>query len=192
MSHRHSRHLSVYLLLIAVIICSAAGRANAADAKPPAKPKAPPSRPWLDMDYGPVISTTIESAYPQRNITQKGIAIRLDQKSQTYVLFDQDLFRYSLAWTGGFIDFRGVLYDGVHRVWPSTIGEPIFGTSLTPGWASATGNFDDPRPRYKSTEYTKESDDWKNRPYGPLPHTHAKYKGLFLHGQQVILSYTVS
>jgi hypothetical protein len=144
------------------------------------------------MDYGPTLSASIESAYPQRNITQKGIAIRLDQKSQTYVLFDQDLFRYSLAWTGGFIDFHGVLYDGVHRVWPSTVGEPIVGTSLAPGWASAAGNFDDPRPRYKSTEYTKESDDWKNRPYGPLPHAHAQYKGLYLHREQVILSYTIS
>jgi len=162
-------------------------------ADPPAapKPKPPPPKPWLDMDRGPLVCATIESAYPHRNITQKGLAIRLDEKSNTWVLFDEDLFRYSLAWTGGFIDWKGVLFDGEHRVWPSAVGQPIFGADLAPGW-SHNGNFDDPRPRYKSTEYTKESDAWKNRPYGPLPHDHAQFKGLYLHGNQVILSYTVN
>ena len=156
-----------------------------------AKPKSPPAKPWLDMDYGPVLSTTIESAYPQRNITQKGIAIRLDATTQTYVLFDEDLLRYSLAWTGGPIDWNSVLYNGNHQVWPAAIGEFISGIRLAPGWAKA-GNFDDPRAHYKSTDYKKESSDWQNRPYGPLPHDHAQYKGLYLSGQQVILSYTVA
>jgi hypothetical protein len=152
--------------------------------------KAPPPKPWLEMDYGPTLSASIESAYPNRNITQKGIAIRLDAKSQTYVLFDEDLLRYSLAWTGGFIDFKSVLYDGTHRVWPSVVGQPIFGSSVGPGWGHG-GSFDDPRTRYPSTDYTKESKDWQNRPYGPLSHDHAQYTGLYLHGQQVILAYTV-
>jgi len=142
------------------------------------------------MDRGPVVCATIESAYPQRNISEKGIAIRLDEKSQTWVLFDEDLFRYSLAWTGGFIDWNGVLFNGEHRVWPKAVGQPLFGASLAPGWAY-NGSFDDPRTHYKSTEYTRESDAWKNRAYGPLPHDHAQYKGLYLHDQQVILSYTV-
>ncbi|MDB5318571.1 MAG: Cytochrome c [Phycisphaerales bacterium] len=177
------RNLAVFVL--AVLALPALGQQPAA-----IKPKTPPPKLWLEMDRGPVVSATIESAYPQRNITQKGIAIRLDEKSQAYVLFDEDLFRYSIAWTGGFIDFKGVLFDGQHRVWPSVVGQPIFGTSLAPGWGH-NGNFDDPRTRYKSTEYTKESEEWKNRPYGPLPHEHAQYKGLYFHGQQVILSYTV-
>jgi hypothetical protein len=143
------------------------------------------------MDRGPVVSATIESAYPERNISEKGIAIRLDEKSQTWILFDEDLFRYSLAWSGGFIDWKGVLFDGEHRVWPRTLGHPIFGASLIPGW-SHNGSFEDPRKHYPSTEYTKESDAWKNRPYGPLPHDHTQYKGLYLHGQQVILSYTIN
>jgi hypothetical protein len=162
--------------------------AQVSRAKPPAKLQ---PKPWLEMDYGPTLSASIESAYPARHITQKGIAIRLDAKSQTYVLFDEDLLRYSLAWTGGFIDFHGVLFDGIHRVWPSVVGQPIFGTPLAPGWAKA-GSFDDPRPRFKSTDYTKESADWQNRAYGPLPHEHAQYKGLYLHNDQVILSYTIA
>ena len=40
-------------------------------AKPAApKPKPASQKPWIKMDYGPTISTTIESAYPARNITQ--------------------------------------------------------------------------------------------------------------------------
>src|SRR6478672_397382 len=97
-------------ILLALLALPALGQAS--NAKPAAKP-------WLEMDYGPTLSASIESAYPARNITQKGIAIRLDAKTQTYVLFDEDLLRYSLAWSGGFIDFHSVLYDGVHRVWPS-------------------------------------------------------------------------
>src|SRR5436190_21982895 len=93
-------------------------------AQQPAKPKPAPARPWVQMDRGPALAATIESTYPTRNISQKGIAIALDEKSQTYVLFDEDLCRYSLAWTGGFIDWKGVLLDGQHRVWPSTVGQP--------------------------------------------------------------------
>src|SRR5207253_2140111 len=125
--------------------------ALAADGPKPAagvatKPKPPSARPWVDMDRGPTMTATIESAYPARNITQKAIAVRLDAKSQTYVMFDEDLCRYSLAWTGGFIDWKGVVFDGGHRVWPSAIGRPIFGLPLTPGWAKA-GTFEDPRTR---------------------------------------------
>lgn len=155
-----------------------------------AKPKPAPAKPWLEMDYGPVLSATIESSYPQRNITQKGIAIRLDAKSQAYVLFDEDLLRYSLAWNDGFIDWNGVLFNGNHQVWPAAVGNFICGTNLAPGWAKA-GSFDDPRTHYKSTDYKKESKEWQDRAYGPLPHEWAQYKGRYLNGQQVILSYTV-
>jgi hypothetical protein len=175
----------VLLSLAAVLLVSSTS------AQQPAPAKAPAPKPWLEMDYGPTLSASIESSYPTRNIAQKGIAIRLDADSQTYVLFDEDLCRYALAWTGGFIDYKGVLFDGTHRVWPATAGRPIFGTSLVPGWAKA-GDFEDPRPRFRSTEYTKEQGDWLNRPYGPLPRDHARYKGLYLNGQQVVLSYTVS
>src|SRR5262249_33286579 len=32
--------------------------------------------------------------------------------------------------------------------------------------------------------------DPRPEPYGPLDHSHARYKGLYLHGEKVILSYT--
>lgn len=159
-------------------------------AQSPLNPKAKP-KPWLEMDYGPTLSASIESSLPERQITQKAIAIRLDPETQTYFLFDEDLLRYSVATTGGLIDFKGVLFDGTHRTWPTVAGDEIFGTRLTPGWADRSGSFTDPRPRFKSTDYKPQPAHWQNRPYGPLPREHAQYKGLYLHGQQAILSYTV-
>src|SRR4051812_24269659 len=143
------------------------------------------------MDYGPTLSASIESSVPERNITQKAIVIRLDAESQTYVLFDEDLLRCAVTMTGGLIDFKGVLFDGSHRTWPTVTGDEIFGTHLAPGWADPNGSFNDPRPRFKSTDYKPQPTHWQNRAYGPLPRDHAQYKGLYLHGQQVILSYTV-
>src|SRR5438034_9239942 len=33
--------------------------------------------------------------------------------------------------------------------------------------------------------------DPRSKPYGPLPHDWAKYKGLYVHGNRVVLHYTV-
>jgi hypothetical protein len=177
--------LSGFVGVVLLGVAVALGQTPAA--KPPKKA---PAKPWAEMDYGPVLSATIESSYPQRNITQKGIAVRLDAKMPAYVLFDEDLMRYSLAWTGGPIDWNGVLFNGNHQVWPAAVGDFIYGTNLGPGWAKA-GSFDDPRTHYKSTDYKKESKEWQDRAYGPLPHEQAQYRGRYLNGQQVILSYTV-
>jgi hypothetical protein len=158
--------------------------------KPPTSGKPPAPKPWLEMDYGPVISATLESGYPARNVTQKGVLIRLDEASQAHVLFDADLLRYSVAYEGGSIDWRGVLFDGAHRTWASVAGRPIFGLSLAPGWGTG-GDFADPRVRYPSTDYVKGSKEWENRAYGPLPRGHGQYKGMYFHGQRAVLSYTV-
>src|SRR5687768_3979031 len=117
--------------LLYLMVCPGAARAQGA--KPP--PKKP--TPWLEMDYGPVLAASIESPLPTRNMTQKGLAIRVngDRTPATYVLFDVDLLRYSAAWTGELIDWKGVLFDGSHRTWASAAGEPVFGNPLLPGWA---------------------------------------------------------
>lgn len=141
---------------------------------------APPKtgKPWLDMDYGPYLTASIESSNPERNIAQKGIAIKLGKDKTSYVVFDTDLMRYSVGWTGSFLNFKGVAYDGSHGTWPAVTGAQIFGTRLRPGWAKE-GSFEDPRKKYEGTGY------------GPLPRDWAKYRGLYLHNQRVILSYTV-
>ena len=131
-------------------------------------------KPYIDMDYGPFLSMTIEADGPGRNIAYKGVMVTLDEETQTYALFDEDLMRVVAAWTGGKINWRSVIYDGSHGTHPAIVGQQLFGNSVRPGW-STDGNFDDPR----------------ERPYGPLPHKDAHYKGLYLHDGRVVFKYTV-
>src|SRR5258706_2670524 len=147
-------------------------------------------KPWATMDYGPTLSASVESSLPSRTMTPKGIVIRLPSTKPAYVLFDTDLLRYSCAWTGEMIDWHGVLFDGSHRTWPAVAGDQVFGNSMMPGWARG-GSFEDPRARFPSTDYATPPPSWQRRGYGPLPRDLAQYKGLYLYGQQVILSYTV-
>jgi glucose/arabinose dehydrogenase len=151
----------------------------------------PSAKPWLAMDRGPYFTASIESSIPERSMSSKGLAIRVNEAAPAYVVFDTDLLRYSVGWTGGSIDYHSVVFDGSHRTWPKVVGDQLFGTRMAPGWAHA-GSFDDPRQRFASTDYTEQPATWRNRAYGPLPHDWAQYKGLYLYGQQVVLSYTVS
>lgn len=130
--------------------------------------------PWVDMDYGPFLSMTIEAEGPGRNIAYKGVMVTLDEATQTYALFDEDLMRVAAAWTGGKLNWRSVVYDGSHGTHPSMVGRQMFGTRVQPGW-SLTGDFADPR----------------EMPYGPLPRGIAHYKGLYVHEDRVVFEYTV-
>lgn len=124
---------------------------------------------WSKTDLGQFLRATIDTP-GQR--TPHAIAIKVGANNEAAVCFDTDLLRYSAAWTAGFVRTHGQRYGLISPLTP--VGEIQFGTASVPGWAS-NGSLDDPRPRH----------------LGPLPRTHAKYKGLYLHGQRVILSYTV-
>jgi len=75
---------------------------------------APSGKPWLEMDRGPYLTASIESSIPEKSMTPKGVAIRVDAHTPAYVVFDTDLLRYSVGWTGGSLDFHGVDFDGAH------------------------------------------------------------------------------
>ncbi len=155
----------------------------------------PTGREWVDMDYGPFLTASIEAPRPEGNIAYKGIALKMDKvygpPSSEALIFDTDLLRYSVGWKGevpadrvqdtfeerswnDFIDLKGVVFDGTHQTHPEIKGEPIFANPKAPGWARA-GSFEDPR----------------ELPYGPLPRSWAHYKGLYLYENRVIFSYTV-
>jgi cytochrome c551/c552 len=136
------------------------------------------AKPWDEMDYGPYFSMTVEAPTPKGNITQKGLVIQLDEDAR--VLFDTDLLRYSAGWTGGVINWKSVIYDGSHNSHPSIVGRQIFANPLAPGWANAEGSLVD--DRFVGRD---------GRRFGPLAHEHARWKGLYLHGDQVVLNYTV-
>jgi putative heme-binding domain-containing protein len=143
--------------------------------------------PWVSMNYGPSLMATVEVG-DRGDFAYKGIAVRLDagpggvSRGRHWMLFDHDTLRAVAAWSGeGFLDWNGINFNGRHQVHPRVVGRVRFANPPGPGWAEpATGTFDDPRPRGRD-----------GKPYGPLPRSWARYKGLYHYGQQAILSYTV-
>jgi sugar lactone lactonase YvrE len=82
----------------------------------------------------------------------------------------------SAAWTGGFLQLKGVAFDGAHGPNPQVGGNVHVMTSPGPGWARpGTTDFKDPRAK----------------PFGPLPKDWMHYKGLYRSGDRVIFSYSV-
>jgi putative heme-binding domain-containing protein len=144
--------------------------------------------PWMAMDYGPSLANTYEVGGPGPNIAYKGIAVRLDagaggvSRGRSWALFDHDTLRFAAAWTGeGFIDWKGIHFNGQHQVHPKLIGERHVENPVGPGWADPeTGSFEDPRPRGRD-----------GRPYGPLPRKWAQFKGTYAYGDQTVIAYTV-
>jgi mono/diheme cytochrome c family protein len=141
---------------------------------------------YQQMDFGPALLWTLQAA--KDNIAQKGVAIRLDagpggvSHGTDWMLYDHDTLRVAAAWSGGgFVDWKGIAFDGSHQTHTSIAGTAAFVNPPGPGWAHpVTGSWQDPRPLGRDS-----------RPYGPLPRDWARYRGLFLHGSQAVLSYTV-
>lgn len=144
--------------------------------------------PWMTMDYGPSLMNTYEVGGPGPNIAYKGIAVRLDtgaggvSRGKSWAVFDHDTLRFAAAWTGdGFIDWKGIHFNGQHQVHPKLIGTRHVENPVGPGWADPqTGSFRDPRFRGRD-----------NRPYGPLPRTWAQFRGTYAYGDQTVIAYTV-
>jgi len=126
--------------------------------------------PWDATDLGPFHAGCFKV---NGQITAKGIAIKVgDKESPATVLFDPELLRVSAAWTGGFIKFPGGRGGLEGQIAPG--GEVKFFTPYLPG-VSAAEIGDDPRDRHQ----------------GNLPADVAKYRGLYVHGDKVILRYTI-
>ncbi len=144
--------------------------------------------PWAAMDYGPSLMNTYEVGGAGPNIAYKGIAVRLDagaggvSRGKHWALFDHDTMRYAAAWAGeGFIDWKGIHFNGQHQVHPKLAGEVQFANPVGPGWADpATGSFKDPRFLGRD-----------KRPYGPLPKAWTAFRGVYSFGDQTIIAYTV-
>ena len=135
---------------------------------------------WFEqMKIGPAWSNTFAAAggggRPQAAAV-KGILI--DLGDDTKALFDTETLRVVSAYKGG-VRWGGTPWTGDHGklVAIDNSGDrTFFSTPAGPGWADASGNFDDKRP--------KELFGWGNL-------EHAKYKGFFRNGKKIILSYEV-
>ena len=125
------------------------------------------------MDLGPFHSATFKIPELGDQITAKGIAIKIGTREEpATMLFDTELLRVTAFWTGGFIEFprgRGGLEGQTRQA-----GRLLFGTKYGPGWVE------------KSV-----TEDLRQNHQGHLPAGLAKWRGLYLNGEHVTLSYTV-
>jgi hypothetical protein len=125
----------------------------------------------LQKDF-PFQVACIGAQFPKDNIAMKGVAIRL--ANDAAVVFDTDLLRLGAGWTGGFINTRGVVFDGAHGEHPSLVGDQKFGSAPVSGIGTEDGQFTDARPE----------------PFGPVDRQLAHWEGLHVNGMDVLLNYT--
>jgi glucose/arabinose dehydrogenase len=129
-----------------------------------------------DMDYGPFLSSTLSRSKSEKDadiLAFKAISIKAGKDAT--LCFDTDLLRMAAGWTGGFLDLSLTHLTTSKGSFPTRAGGVLkFSTKVGPGWAKGE-DFKDPRPDAR----------------GPLPRDWAQYKGLYLDGDKVILSYSV-
>ncbi|MFZ9855750.1 MAG: DUF6797 domain-containing protein, partial [Limisphaerales bacterium] len=123
---------------------------------------------------GPFWSGTVMLA-KDKAAAMKGVAITLGSQKKAYVVYDLDTLRLAAAWTGEFLEFGNTLTKIEWPPPPSIKGALAFTTANEPGWSGPKESQVDPR----------------GKPQGPLPKDWAHYSGLYVNGDQVVLSYTV-
>lgn len=126
------------------------------------------------MDHGPFFTSNVE--FGKTNTALKVVTLRLSDgtnREAAAVAFDTMTLRWAAAWTGGFLHLpKG--RDGLEGV-PIPRGNLAWTTPVVPGWG-LSNDFKDPRP----SVYQRLPDDW------------AKWRGLHLQGDKVVLDYTVA
>jgi hypothetical protein len=126
-----------------------------------------------EMDYGACIAATV--GVEKDHVVPKGLVIRVSKDPEACVLFDTELLRVAAAWTGGWLHLAGRAYADDSNDFPWMKGEGVLSTARAPGWAK-DGSFEDPRPAPGD---------------GPLPRDWARYRGLYVHGDRVVIAYSV-
>ena len=133
---------------------------------------------WEAMDYGPFLSMTLNLGNAENgheHPVYKATVVRLgDKEHPVYVAYDTELMRVAAAWSGGWINGDGVIFNGNHHAQPKPKGDIFLTTSELPGWA-VDGKFEDPRPDKR----------------GPMPQDVMKFGGIYRNGNQVVLKYSV-
>ncbi|MCH1506499.1 MAG: DUF1592 domain-containing protein [Verrucomicrobiales bacterium] len=138
------------------------------------------------MNFGPMLDWTYQVA--PGNIAYKAIAIRLDDgpggvsKGRHWMVYDHDTMRVAAAWSGDkFVDWKGIAFDQSHGTHTSIVGEKTLVNPVGPGWANpADGSWADPRFLGRD-----------GKPYGPLPREWTHFKGQYIHGNKIVIKYTV-
>lgn len=151
-------------------------------------PQPPDRSEWLRMDYGPNQVMTMEIGDDGENFAYKGNAMRLDAgpggvaQGRHWMVFDFDTLRVAAAWSGEeFIDWNSIHFNGNHGVHPRLAGDLHLANPTGPGWGRpADGSFEDTRLVGRD-----------GRRYGPLARDWAQYRGMYYHGPDTVIEYTV-
>jgi mono/diheme cytochrome c family protein len=141
---------------------------------------------YLLQDYGNALFWTLQ--VDQGNIAQKGLAVRLDKgeggisKGNAWMLYEHDTMRVAAIWTGkDFVNWKGIGFDGSHGTHTSIVGDKHFTFPNEPAWANPeTGDFKDLRIIGRD-----------NLPYGPLPRSWVRFKGIEMHGADPVIRYSI-
>ena len=146
--------------------------------------------PFVEEDFpfitGPLNSDGLGAGFPTQNRSARTLSIQLGDS--TYVGFDMDLLRWSVAWEGAFlpmVTMAQISYDDFFNKKdkiPAILGTPKIATGEYAGWTVGTPDFQDPRnPAGTGEPYQ----------YGPLPERMGRWNGVYVKGADVGLSYTI-
>src|SRR5262249_46193275 len=127
-------------------------------------------------DHGRVLSCSLD-VFPHKlkdttnladtkNYVFRGKVISLGKDRRVHICYDVEHMRVAGAWVG-----KPIAFTADKNMGPTVEGEMLFSTKPGPGWAK-NGKWDDPREGYE----------------GPLPRDWVHYKGMYLHGDNVVLS----
>ena len=173
--------IATSLLALPLFAAEAKKDAKKADAKSAPKPK-PGGTQWDAMDLGPFYSGGLQVPGEKGDVLRPALkGINLNLGHDAAMCFDTERLRMAIGWRGGFLKLP-TGREGLEGV-ASPAGDVVFKSEALPGWADAGGKFVEPKPPVK--------DGRELVSFGPLPKDWAKWRGLYVNGKQVILSYTV-
>jgi hypothetical protein len=139
------------------------------------------------MDYGPTLGCSLEI---NGELVLRALIVRLNKEKKVYACYDLETMRLAAVWSGGFINFNGVIFDAEHHCQPKPQGTFLFANKVGPGWAR-DGSFSDPRPEFKVT-YNAPKGGVMTREGQPMPAEWIKLNGHYLNGERVVLSYRIN
>jgi hypothetical protein len=148
------------------------------------RPATGPAEPWekatdadwkdgrfRETDTGPFLNCTME--YPRDTGKERVFKATVVKLGDAAVVFDRGTMRLAAGWTGGWLNISDRRFGLLNT--PTPKGTMAFALPPGPGWAASDG-------------------DWtvaRNRFTHPLPKDWVKYRGLYVRGSRVVLSYTV-
>jgi glucose/arabinose dehydrogenase len=166
--------LPVRWLTCPVALALALGLSVVAAGAPAGEAKPPPAAPGAGMDFGSLMTYFVALPGTPKTVVGKAVVVRL--AGGLNACYDQETLRLVGVWRDGYLDFSTTC---IARIVQGTGPAPVTGTVLInsgigPGWAKG-GSFADPRAQG----------------LGGLPAAWASYRGLYRHGEQAVLAFTV-